>query len=115
MEMMRPPLNNICRWTNYLSQPTNYLGAAVEELMERRKITFEDPVVDYIPQMANPVILEDEVAENLVYTPAKNVIRVKHLLNFTGGMFYPPKGITKHAKWMDILPCIRRKTISQCC
>ena len=52
--------------------------------MERGKIAPEDPEVDYIPQ-----ILEDEMAENLVYTPAKNVIRVKHLLNYTNGMFYP--------------------------
>ena len=64
--------------------------------MERGKITPEDPVVDYIPQMANPVILEDGMAENLVYTPAKNVIRVKHLLNFTNGLSYPLKGATRH-------------------
>ena len=51
----------------------------------------EDPVVDYTSQMANPVILEDEMAENPVYKPAENVIRVKHLLNFTNEMFYPLK------------------------
>ena len=44
--------------------------------------------------MANPVIIEDEMADNLVYKPAQNVIRVKHLLNFTNGTFYPWKGAT---------------------
>lgn len=44
--------------------------------------------------MANPVIVEDEMADNLVYKPAQNVIRVKHLLNFTNGTFYPLKGMT---------------------
>jgi hypothetical protein len=46
--------------------------------------------------MANPVIIEDEMAENLVYKPAENVIRVKHLLNFTNGTFYPLKGASLH-------------------
>ena len=32
------------------------------------------------------------MADNLVYKPAQNVIRVKHLLNFTNGTFYPMKG-----------------------
>lgn len=34
------------------------------------------------------------MADNLVYKPAQNVIRVKHLLNFTNGTFYPLKGAT---------------------
>ena len=44
--------------------------------------------------MANPVIVEDEMADNLVYKPAQNVIRVEHLLNFTNGTFYPVKGMS---------------------
>jgi len=44
--------------------------------------------------MANPVIIEDEMADEVVYKPAQNVIRVKHLLNFTNGTFYPMKGMT---------------------
>ena len=48
--------------------------------------------------MANPVIVEDEMAENLVYKPAQNVIRVKHLLNFTNGTFYPIKDHNLHSQ-----------------
>ena len=81
---------------------------AALQLMEREKIALEDPVVDCIPQMANPVILEDEMAENLVYTPAKNVARVKHLLNFTNGMFYPFKGATRHSQ-MDAYTTLHPK------
>jgi len=67
---------------------------AALQLIERGKISPEDPVVDYLPQMANPVIIEDVMADNLVYKPAQNVIRLKHLLNFTNGTFYPVKGST---------------------
>jgi len=47
--------------------------------------------------MANPVVIEDEMADELVYKPAQNVIRVKHLLNYTNGTFYPMKGMTPGA------------------
>ena len=67
---------------------------AALQLIERGKITPEDPVVDYLPQMANPVIIEDEMADEVVYKPAQNVIRVKHLLNYTNGTFYPMKGMS---------------------
>jgi hypothetical protein len=68
-----------------------FIQLAALQLIERGKITPEDPVEDYLPQMANPVIIEDEMADNLVYKPAHTVIRVKHLLNFTNGTFYPFK------------------------
>ncbi|KIM38852.1 hypothetical protein M413DRAFT_447549 [Hebeloma cylindrosporum] len=78
----------ICSQTKLLTH------LAALQLIERGKLAEEDPVVDYLPQMANPVIVEDEMADNLVYKPAQNVIRVKHLLNFTSGTFYPFKDAT---------------------
>ena len=79
---------------NRYSYPPPIQIAALQ-LIERGKLSPEDLVVDYLPQMANPVIVEDEMAENLVYKPAQNVICVKHLLNFTNGTSLPLKGMTR--------------------
>jgi len=40
----------------------HFIQLAALQLIERRRISPEDPVVDYLPQMANPVIIEDEMA-----------------------------------------------------
>lgn len=51
----------------------------------------ESVVSDYIPELANPVILDDIMAENSGFKPAKTAIRLKHLLNFSSGLFYVPR------------------------
>ncbi|KAJ3505256.1 hypothetical protein NLJ89_g7511 [Agrocybe chaxingu] len=61
-------------------------------LIERGKLSFETIVADYLPGLRDPVILDDIMADNPTFKPAKNAIRVKHLLNMSAGLPYPPKG-----------------------
>ncbi|PPQ93960.1 hypothetical protein CVT25_014871 [Psilocybe cyanescens] len=65
---------------------------AALQLVERGKITLECPVSDYIPEFANLVVLDDQMADVPTYKPAKTIMRLKHILNFTSGLFYPMKG-----------------------
>ncbi|KAF8169815.1 beta-lactamase/transpeptidase-like protein [Pholiota molesta] len=50
------------------------------QLIEQGKLKEDTPVSEFFPQFANPVVLDN---------PAQNVVLVKHLLNFTSGLFYP--------------------------
>ncbi|KAF8152902.1 beta-lactamase/transpeptidase-like protein [Crassisporium funariophilum] len=59
------------------------------KLVEQGKISFETPVSDYIPEFANPVIVDDVTSDKPSFKPAKTVIRMKHLFNFSSGLFYP--------------------------
>ena len=43
---------------------------------------------DYIPEMKNPVIVEDSVTENIAFRPATKAVTVQHLLNFSSGLSY---------------------------
>lgn len=53
----------------------------------------DDPVSKYVPEFANPIVLDDVTKANPSYTPAKEVVTIKHLLNFTCGLFYPWGGM----------------------
>src|SRR6266508_3211473 len=55
----------------------------------------DDPVSKYVPEFTNLIVLDDVMKAYPAYTPAKKVVTVKHLLNFTCGLFY---------SWKDIVP-----------
>jgi hypothetical protein len=46
-------------------------------------------VSEFFPQFANPVVLDNVMSPDSSFKPAQNVVLVKHLLNFTSGLFYP--------------------------
>ena len=62
---------------------------AVLKLVEQGKITFDTPVADYFPEFRNPVIVDRTDTQKTSFKPAETVVTLKHLLNFTSGLFYP--------------------------
>ena len=58
-------------------------------MAEEGRLSVETPVSEYFPQFANPVVLDNIMSPNPTFKPAKNVVRVHHLINFTSGLFYP--------------------------
>ncbi|KAH9474693.1 carboxylate methylbutanoyltransferase mlcH [Psilocybe cubensis] len=68
-----------------------YNVIAALQLLEQEKITLETPVSDYLPEFSDLVIIENQMAEVLTYKPTKTVMRYKHLLDYTCGLYYPSK------------------------
>ena len=62
---------------------------AALKLVEQGKIAFDTPVADYLPQLGLPIIVERTDTQKTSFKPAESVVTVKHLLNFTSGLFYP--------------------------
>jgi hypothetical protein len=65
----------------------------------------DTPVSEYFPQFANPVVLDNVMSPNPSFKPAQNVVLVKHLLNFTSGLFYsvlPDFGIKQTGAYTGI-------------
>jgi Beta-lactamase len=65
---------------------------AALKLVEQGKISFDTPVADYIPQFRNPIIVDRTDTtdpQKTSFKPAETVVTLKHLLNFTSGLFYP--------------------------
>ena len=48
-------------------------------------------MADYLPELRNPIIVDrtDSDTQKTTFKPAKTVVTLKHLLNFTSGLFYP--------------------------
>ena len=62
---------------------------AALKLVEQGKITFDTPVADYLPEFRNPIIVDRTDSQKTSFKPAETVVTLKHLLNFTSGLFYP--------------------------
>ena len=75
----------------YLKRYSAQLAAL--QLIERGLLHVDDPVSKYVPEFTNLIVLDDVMKEEPSYTPAKEIVTVKHLLNFTCGLFYPLKYI----------------------
>jgi CubicO group peptidase (beta-lactamase class C family) len=65
---------------------------AAWQAIDAGKLSLDTPAADILPQLANPIILEDRTKVNadVPYQPAKSPILVRHLLNHSSGLFYPP-------------------------
>ena len=60
---------------------------ALLQLIEQGMLNDEAPVEIIIPEVANPVIVEDVLSDSPGYKPAQGKILVKHLLNHTSGLY----------------------------
>lgn len=72
-----------------MSPPLPQLAAL--KLIDLGKITVDTPVGDYLPEFRNPIIVDQTSTQKTAFRPAKVVVTVKHLLNSSSGLFYPPK------------------------
>jgi hypothetical protein len=63
---------------------------AALKLVEQGKITFDTPVADYLPEFRNPIIVDRTDTQKTSFKPAETIVTLKHILNFTSGLFYLP-------------------------
>ncbi|PPQ92178.1 hypothetical protein CVT25_008952 [Psilocybe cyanescens] len=71
------------------SQTKMIAAVAALKLVEKGAISLDTPVGRYIPEFRNPIIVDKTSTQNTTFRPAKTVMTVKHLLNFSSGLFYP--------------------------
>ncbi len=71
-----------------MSKPITSL--AILQLQEAGKLNFDDPLSKYIPEFANPQVLDsiNPLDSNYTSTPASQEITIHHLLTHTSGISY---------------------------
>ncbi|KAF5314308.1 hypothetical protein D9619_011754 [Psilocybe cf. subviscida] len=73
-------------WVCSMTKLLTHISAL--QLIEHGNLDPETPVVDILPQIGQPVIVSNDVSNPpKAIGTAKNVLRVKHLLNFTSGLY----------------------------
>lgn len=61
---------------------------ALLQLIEAGKISYDTPAEDIIPELKNPVVVDDVLSATTGYRPANTKILIRHLLNHTSGLYY---------------------------
>ena len=76
------------------SQTKAITSVAVMMLFEEGKLLLDDPVSKYIPEFANPAVLDQYSAKDTAYTtlPARREVTIRDLLTHTSGIDYPMIG-----------------------
>ncbi|MFY0653713.1 MAG: beta-lactamase family protein [Cyclobacteriaceae bacterium] len=66
------------------------ISAAVLQLYEQGKLNVNDPISKYIPEFANPTVLESVNETDTTWStkPAEREITIRHLLTHTSGIAY---------------------------
>jgi methyl acetate hydrolase len=65
-------------------------SVALMQLVEQGRITLDDPASKYLPELANPMVLEsfDPATGAYKVRPAVTVVTVRHLMTHTSGLGY---------------------------
>ncbi|KAF5325215.1 hypothetical protein D9619_009738 [Psilocybe cf. subviscida] len=71
------------------SQTKMIAALAALKLVDQGKLTFDTPVGNYLPEFRNPIIVDKISTQKTTFRPANTVVTLKHLLNFSSGLFYP--------------------------
>lgn len=65
-----------------------FTAVAVLKLFEAGKIALNDPISEYLPEFASPVVSVQSANNAELLVPARNPITVRHLLSMTAGLSY---------------------------
>ncbi|KAF8801687.1 beta-lactamase [Phlegmacium glaucopus] len=79
----------ICSQTKLVAHARSFQNLAALQLIEKGKLQVDTPVSTYLPVFENPIVLDDIRIKNPSFKAATKVVLVKHLLNFSSGLFYP--------------------------
>ncbi|KAF9525267.1 beta-lactamase/transpeptidase-like protein [Crepidotus variabilis] len=71
------------------SQTKMIVALAALKLIEQGKLSYVTPVSDYLDEFKSPIIVTRTSTQETAFRPARSVVTVKHLLNFSSGLFYP--------------------------
>lgn len=89
-------------------RPIFVLQIAALQLIESGKLDTETPVENFLPQLKDPLLVEDDVSVfPKVVGPVRTIIRVKHLLDFTSGIYgfkSPTAGIALNPVYTSAYP-----------
>lgn len=63
-----------------------FVGASMMMLVDEGKVSLDDPVTKFIPQLTNWMVIVEKDANHELLEPVKNPVTLRHLLSHTSGL-----------------------------
>ncbi|MBI1175818.1 serine hydrolase [bacterium] len=63
-----------------------FVGASIMMLADEGKVSFDDPVTKFIPQLKKWMVITENDANHELLEPVKNPVTIRHLLSHTSGL-----------------------------
>ena len=84
VETRRPISENNVFWIASMSKM--FVGASIMMLVDEGKVGLDDPVTNYIPELARWMVLTDSNEDLLLLKPLVRPVTLRHLLSHTSGL-----------------------------
>jgi len=63
-----------------------FVGASMMMLVDKGKVSLDDPVTNYIPQLAKWMVVEEKDENHILLKPLARPVTIRHLLSHTSGL-----------------------------
>jgi len=63
-----------------------FVGASIMELVDEGKVSLDDPVTKFIPQLGKWMVVEEKDANHVLLKPLVRPVTIRHLLSHTSGL-----------------------------
>ena len=63
-----------------------FVGASIMMLVDEGKVSLDDPVTNYIPQLAKWMVIAQKDEDHVLLTPLARPVSIRHLLSHTSGL-----------------------------
>ncbi|WP_254509098.1 serine hydrolase domain-containing protein [Anatilimnocola floriformis] len=84
VEAQKPIDENNVFWVASMSKM--FAGASVMMLVDEGKLSLDDPVTKYIPQLSKWMVVEEKDASHVLLKPLVRPVTIRHLLSHTSGL-----------------------------
>jgi CubicO group peptidase (beta-lactamase class C family) len=63
-----------------------FVGASIMMLVDEGKVSLDDPVTKYIPQLSKWMVIEEKDADHMLLKPPVRPVTIRHVLSHTSGL-----------------------------
>jgi len=63
-----------------------FVGASIMTLVDEGKVSLDDPVTKFIPQLGKWMVVEEKDANHVLFKPLVRPVTIRHLLSHTSGL-----------------------------
>jgi CubicO group peptidase (beta-lactamase class C family) len=84
VEAKKPVSENNVFWI--ASMTKMFAGASIMMLVDEGKVSLDDPVTKFIPQLTNWMVIEEKDSSHVLLKPLDRPVTVRHVLSHTSGL-----------------------------